>query len=182
MIRRNVSRHPKLGAEVGVFRGENAASVSLAFPGLKMILVDTWKEWPKDSSYYKSHKDCKSENDKMGTLSETEWDLIMSEATERFFELPHEIRRMSSEDAAKLQENGSLDFVFLDANHMYPEVKKDINIWIDKVRLGGLICGHDYRGAGERRYGWGVSKAVNEVFGEENILIRPGHLWGYKKI
>lgn len=39
---------------------------------------------------------------------------------------------------------GSLDAVYIDANHHYKEVLADMNAWYDKVRSGGIVAGHDY--------------------------------------
>lgn len=39
-----------------------------------------------------------------------------------------------------------VDFVFIDGNHMYDYVKKDIELYWPKVRPGGFLCGHDYSG------------------------------------
>ena len=62
-------------------------------------------------------------------------------------------------DAAKLYEDESLDFVFIDAEHDYKSVTKDIAAWRGKVRKGGLICGHDY----SQDYA-GLMLAVTEAF------------------
>lgn len=62
---------------------------------------------------------------------------------------------VSWEQAEKVQD-GSLDFVFIDASHDYESVKKDIEAWSPKVRPGGLISGHDAN--------WdGVVKALRET-------------------
>jgi predicted O-methyltransferase YrrM len=85
------------------------------------------------------------------------------------------IRAESSEAAANFAD-GSIDFVFIDACHLYSRVTKDIDAWLPKVRSGGLICGHDF----EYEMFWeeglekdffkerhnGVIKAVKERFGE----------------
>jgi hypothetical protein len=34
--------------------------------------------------------------------------------------------------------------VYIDACHEYEWAKVDFDAWIPKVRIGGLICGHDY--------------------------------------
>jgi len=53
----------------------------------------------------------------------------------------------------------SLDYVFIDADHQYESVKKDILAWLPKIKPGGIIAGHDYVSD------FGVDKAVQEQFG-----------------
>ena len=67
--------------------------------------------------------------------------------------------RVASWDAADLYEDGSLDFVFIDAAHEYAEVKKDLAAWRRKVKRGGLLGGHDYTA-----FFPGLQRAVNEAF------------------
>lgn len=54
---------------------------------------------------------------------------------------------MRSEDAAEIFKDKSCDFVFIDADHTYNCVKKDIKIWKTKVKPGGILCGHDCEGS-----------------------------------
>jgi len=63
-----------------------------------------------------------------------------------------------SVNAAKLYEDNSLDFVFIDASHDYDNVKADIKAWYPKVKSGGYLGGHDY-------YGEDIRRAVIEVLG-----------------
>jgi predicted O-methyltransferase YrrM len=35
------------------------------------------------------------------------------------------------------------DMVFIDGAHEYESVKRDLQIWKNKIIIGGLICGHD---------------------------------------
>jgi len=73
--------------------------------------------------------------------------------------------RGTSLEASEQFEDGSLDFVFIDASHDYDNVKADINAWYPKVKEGGVISGHDYPD-------WsGVKMAVDEFFGK-NIISR----------
>lgn len=69
-----------------------------------------------------------------------------------------------SSQSANQFEDGSLDFVFLDADHVYSNVKKDILAWLPKIKKGGILAGHDYKD-----FHPGVIQAVNEVFGEGNF-------------
>jgi hypothetical protein len=55
----------------------------------------------------------------------------------------HKIK-MSSEEASKIIDNSSLDFVYVDAFHSYDAVVADINNWLPNIKAGGYIGGHDY--------------------------------------
>lgn len=86
-------------------------------------------------------------------------DIRSSEALWGFlFDKPAIFMKMSSVDAARFIVDGSLDLVFIDADHSYESVKNDIIAWLPKVRVGGVICGHDYE------YKIGVVQAVEEIF------------------
>ena len=62
----------------------------------------------------------------------------------------------------------SIDFVYIDADHEYESVRKDIAAWHPKIRRGGIISGHDYSSSG-------VYKAVNERFNLVNKY--DGNVW-----
>jgi MMP 1-O-methyltransferase len=40
--------------------------------------------------------------------------------------------------------DGELDMVFIDADHRFEYVARDIRTWQPKLRRGGLLAGHDY--------------------------------------
>jgi hypothetical protein len=70
---------------------------------------------------------------------------------------------MKSEEAHReIHEN--LDFCYIDGNHEYPYVWKDLVSYYSLLKPNGLIGGHDYW-----QDGAGVKKAVNE-FAHENGL------------
>lgn len=72
-----------------------------------------------------------------------------------------------SDDLALTADIDSIDVVYIDAEHTFEAVKKDLNIWFNKINSGGFLCGHDYT------HCWpGVIKAVNE-FVESNNLNKP---------
>jgi len=66
-----------------------------------------------------------------------------------------------SDKAASRFENASLDFIFIDASHDYASVKRDISVWLPKLKPGGTISGHDFHTDG-------VKKAVFEAFSGRN--------------
>lgn len=48
-----------------------------------------------------------------------------------------------SESAAKKFEVEFADLIYIDANHVYKDVKLDLNCWYPKLKIGGMLCGHD---------------------------------------
>jgi predicted O-methyltransferase YrrM len=67
---------------------------------------------------------------------------------------------LDSVEASKLYADASLDFVFIDADHRYEMVARDIDAWLPKVKRGGIIAGHDFC----NWPGFGVIQAVTERF------------------
>ncbi len=67
------------------------------------------------------------------------------------------------------------DFIYIDGNHEYQEVREDIINSLNFVKDGGLIGGHDYNSSCP-----GVVKAVKEFFGD-NIKIYSDSSWVNKK-
>jgi hypothetical protein len=70
---------------------------------------------------------------------------------------------------AKEFEDESIDFVFIDANHTYEFVSKDIAAFLPKMKKGGIMAGHDFNGAHP-----GVVQAVIEAFIGDINLGREG--------
>lgn len=107
------------------------------------------------------------------------WNNPIVEAAFDEFHAEHEDRvskvKARSPQAAGLFPDGSLDVVYIDADHTYDAVKADIRAWHPKVRDGGWICGHDY--------GWpwlGVITAVGELLGKPKYVFREGS-WMIRK-
>lgn len=69
----------------------------------------------------------------------------------------------TSEDAAGEFEDNSLDFVYIDGDHTYESVKKDIQLWAPKVRKNSYIGGDDYKWSG-------VARAVSELLPNHTAL------------
>lgn len=71
------------------------------------------------------------------------------------------VKRMDSSAAADDYADNSVDFVFIDADHSYEGVKRDILAWLPKVKQGGVFAGHDY---------WHppINAACNDIFGHGN--------------
>lgn len=146
----------RIFAEVGVYEGETSAYLlsKIRRPNFRVIGVDP----------YASPDLQKVKSKMMRTLTDYRF---------LFFE-------KFSVDAAKDFKN--IDMVFIDANHKYGSVVRDIAAWWPKIREGGILSGHDYwtvKGGRNR----GVRKAVNQfVYKNKLILHRETDgVWWIKK-
>ena len=61
----------------------------------------------------------------------------------------------------------SLDAVFIDADHSYEAVSKDLPFWFSKIKKGGWLLGDDYASCHP-----GTKKAADEFAKNKNIKIR----------
>ena len=74
--------------------------------------------------------------------------------------------QMESASAATIFKDEYFDFIFLDAAHLYEDVRLDLNMWFPKLKKGGMFAGHDYYQGTE------VKRAVDEFFDEKKLTIR----------
>lgn len=58
----------------------------------------------------------------------------------------------------------NVDYVFIDADHKEENVKRDIETWLPKIKIGGFIGGHDYPYTS-------VANAVHSMFLKDKIKI-----------
>lgn len=121
----------KRGAEIGVAAAEHAQIMLDNIEGCELLCVDHWRTgW---------------------------WSKLEGRARRRLADYNATILKAPSVEAAGQVENGSLDFVYVDAAHDFDNVMLDLILWSRKVRPGGIVAGHDYDGPHRR----GVVAAVN---------------------
>lgn len=150
--------------EVGVHLGKSAAfmSVEIANSGrdIKFDCVDPW--------------DGRSENGNGYTNSIDQFHQNMLSVADYYNAV-----QAASPDVAATYQDQSLDFVWIDAIHLYDNIKADIEAWLPKIKLGGYIGGHDYAVGHEN----GIERAVTELL--PNHTVHHGNLvdsWIFQKI
>ena len=147
------------GAEIGVQNGSYSEKLLDNWNGACLFSIDAWKQF-KESDY----KD---------VANVSNWEHLKNYAATcmklRRFGERSIIWRMTSEEAASIIPNQTLDFCYIDADHSYDGVIQDLELWIPKIKEGGIICGHDFIKDGEHSYEdgefmglFGVQKAVLE--------------------
>lgn len=90
------------------------------------------------------------------------------------------LRKAWSWEAASEFEDLSVDFLFIDADHSKEAVTKDIQAWLPKVKIGGIIAGHDY----DHPQHPGVREAVDEAVREgllKDLKTHEGTVWFVRK-
>eukprot|EP00933_Yihiella_yeosuensis_P019926 TRINITY_DN16071_c0_g1_i1.p1 TRINITY_DN16071_c0_g1~~TRINITY_DN16071_c0_g1_i1.p1 ORF type:complete len:338 (+),score=57.83 TRINITY_DN16071_c0_g1_i1:71-1084(+) len=86
--------------------------------------------------------------------------------------------QQASDVAPRLFDDGSLDFVFIDARHDEYAVWQDMLAWWPKLRQGGLLAGDDYLDAAAAREVYESGWAENDWSICESGEVRPGAVKG----
>src|SRR5271169_306540 len=132
---RRVARENCRMAEIGSWLGTGSTQVFLrelaACPGSELICVDHWQ----GSNNVARHQDIVAKYDVFGSFLRNVYRSGCSTKVTP-------IRQCSAEAAAAIAD-GMLDLVFIDADHGYRAIRDDIAAWRAKVRVGGILCGHD---------------------------------------
>lgn len=138
--------------EVGTLFGLTARELARQIPGGRVIAVDnfSWNPFGLPSKVHESFA--------RQILRGTNVELV----------------NCSSEDWRK-QVKGPIDMIFFDASHRYEDVKAECE-WAKAAGIK-IICGHDYGNPNPR---FGVTRAVDEVFGKENVEV-VGMCWRVKR-
>jgi len=120
------------GAEIGVEKGLYSEVLCKANLGLHLSCIDPWTVSAYEAGTHavdtKQHK----------------YDERYIEARNRLAPYNTTIIKQPSLDALHQFRDESLDFVYIDANHDFPNFVNDLHNWRKKVRIGGIVSGHDY--------------------------------------
>lgn len=133
--------------EVGVHRGRSICCVSdlIRDRQLSVVCVDPWQVWE---------------------MSQGDDKVSFFKAIARFeIEDNIETQITHSLDAAGLY-GREFDFVFLDGDHSYENVRAELQVWESKIKAGGYIGGHDFNMYDD------VTRAVLERYPSNRIKTR----------
>jgi hypothetical protein len=154
-----LSKMPKgsVGCEIGVHEGDFSRKMLDIVRPTRLHLIDPWKH-ESDPRYQQAYYGG------LGPGGQAVMDRRHAKVRERFAkELASGqvvIHRAFSVDVATQFGDRYFDWVYIDGNHLYDFVKRDLEIYFPKVKPGGYLAGDDYG-----LEGWwknGVQKAVDE--------------------
>lgn len=158
-IKDNNPRNNLVGVEIGTHAGYNANNILHNLPIEMLYLVDPYIPYVQDN-LKRDHSDLKE---------------IAHRRLKPFKNHICFIEKMSECASNDIPDN--VDFIYMDGNHQYNVVKKDIKLYYSKVKNGGVLGGHDFCGDC-----LGVVLAVTEFAKFHNLKIySSSHDWWIKK-
>lgn len=144
-------------AEIGVAEGNFSRDMLKYWNASKVYSVDLWRringqggdggfenDW-HEKNYQNALSLLKEFGDKSVILRGISWEMAVHVADE------------------------SLDFIHIDCCHAYECVKQDLAAWMPKVKVGGIISGHDVNNPT-----YGVRKAVEEITSKWRLIPEHG--------
>ena len=130
----HMNRHGfKAGIELGVSYAEFAHTTLRQWPLCeKYILVDPYRLMPNYEDDYTVNEVAMVDMERKARSQLAE-----------FGSVPVWMR-MTSQEAASLIPNNSVDYIYIDAQHNYCSVMEDLELYWPKLKVGGVMSGHDF--------------------------------------
>jgi len=145
--------------ELGSFEGRSSMAICEAIFPSALICVDTWEGGLDGFGHDKT-----SYIRFIHNMSEA--DCLYTDIRMDMFEYLKEAKK-------------EYTFIYLDASHDYPSVKKGIEMCLPLLVPGGLLCGDDFINAGLHREDLqgGVERAVREFIQADKLNIKDNMWW-----
>jgi len=153
----------------GMFNFDNIyTQMIIKFDNAKFVEIGTWKgkssafmaekikEYNKKIEFYTIDTFVYTDDYDRDSVGKSFYEEVVNNL--KYFSDLNIIKGLSHEIAQQF-ENDSLDFVFIDGDHSYNGVLADLTAWFPKVKIGGVIGGHDYI-----EPSCGVKTAVDQYF------------------
>jgi len=127
-IKKNNNQTNLIGVEIGVYTGLNVKDILSVLSIKKMFLIDSYATYVEK-----------------GLITKVEYKKEFFETAKKnlndFNEKIEFIVKKSIDAINDIPDN--VDFIYIDGSHKYSDVKKDIELYYNKVKSGGVIGGHD---------------------------------------
>jgi hypothetical protein len=157
-------------AEIGVFWGEFSRLIVKLVEPKQLHLIDPWK-YQGDALFARSNYGSQRGQ------SQERMDTIYQRVVRKFGGRPNiKIHRSPSLECVHLFPDNYFDWIYVDGDHQYEGVKKDLEMYYNKVKPGGFVAGDDYA---RKQTNWtqdGVTRAVDDILASglyEKVVIKP---------
>lgn len=154
--------------EIGSYAGESAEIFLKSGKVSTIICIDPWENGydNTDESSFKAPMDFVES--------------IFDEKTKPFGDKVVKLK-MPAEEAYSLIEDNFADLIYLDGEHTYEANERYLNLYNQKLKDNGYMCGHDW-GFGELgKTGHSQTEAIRLFFKSEPIEVFPDNSWVYNK-
>lgn len=150
-----------IGIEIGVYEGDFSSQILQRKNPRKLHLVDPWEYVPEyEDAWYGGSDTTQKEMDEKYEKVKRDFDEYIKKGIV-------EVHRKTSSNAVSTFDDSSIDWVYIDGNHLYEYVLRDLINYHSKMKDDGLIMGDDYD-----LEGWwnnGVKKAVDEFVEDKEL-------------
>lgn len=170
------SIRPITVAEIGTHRGDYARQILARWNIGQLFCVDPWSVPPGYEEQAKTLWGNGTRDDDYAAAMK-----VLGKHPEKATAM-----RMLSHQAVKHFGNESLDLVYLDGDHSKAAVTEDLANWYGKIRIGGVMSGHDFVHPDEPDGGWGkeiqapVLEFAASVGADVYVIVENGRMpWSY---
>lgn len=148
--------------EIGVWKGEFSDRILKEKKPKELHLVDPWKFFPQYRTRWYGGAKARSQKD---------MNKIFKDVKKKFANNKNVfIHRTTSEKASRKFKDDYFDFIYIDGNHSYEFVKKDLENYFPKLKKGGVVAGDDYFWREGIKFP--VREAVKEFVKKNNLRLR----------
>jgi hypothetical protein len=149
--------------EIGVFRGDFSEFIFNEMNPSELHLVDLFDGMM-----------CSGDVDGNNTIN-INLNVSYNNLNEKYKECDNVfVKKGKSEVVFEEYSDDYFDIIYIDGDHSYEGVKKDLESALKKIKNGGYICGHDYETNSFKtqfKYEFGVKQAVDEFCLKNNFKI-----------
>ena len=124
--------------EVGVWKGDFSRQIwSISSPNL-LVLVDSW-------TFDEKVRGCAPQVSGEEPLKQIFFDQAKKDTYDKFKNIQNvHILDLNSIEASAKYEDNFFDYIYIDAEHTYKAVTKDLEVWYPKLKKNGTLFGDDY--------------------------------------
>ena len=136
-ILEQLNKNSKL-AEVGVWKGDFSKQIwNISSPSL-LVLVDSW-------TFDEKVRGCAPQVNGEEPLNQNFFDQAKKDTYDKFENIQNvHILDFNSLEASSKYEDNFFDYIYIDAEHTYQAVTKDLEVWYPKLKKNGTLFGDDY--------------------------------------
>ena len=124
--------------EVGVWKGDFSRQIwNISSPNL-LVLVDSW-------TFDEKVRGCAPQVSGKEPLNQDFFDQAKKDTYDKFENIKNvHILDFNSLEASSKYEDNFFDYIYIDAEHTYQAVTKDLEVWYPKLKKNGTLFGDDY--------------------------------------